>query len=305
MSYREENKVKANFDDAYIQPTPHEYVREMASHAYQIGEQTRPYCIAATELLKERNAEAWPLQMLDVGCSYGMGSAFVRHGCSFDEIVAFFASRAPMDYPSCCAAMRKWLNVIPPVWDMRCIGMDRATQAIEFGLHAGLLDGGIGRNLEDPAVHPTETDLKWFRSCNLLVSTGAIGYVTETTLSKVLPHLGADHPDGFGPLSVITILRMFDIEPIISVFEQSGLCLTSVPGIRLPQRNFADNAEQISVRRLLHEKGINTRNYEDEGMLYADLFVAAPVEQLSELLERVQSVHSKLSSSEEFSYSHR
>ena len=305
MSYRTENKAKANFDDAYVQPTPHDYVRSMALHNYQIGDRTRPYCIAAAELLKERNAEAWPLQMLDVGCSYGMGSAFVRHGCSVDEIVSFFASRAPMDYSSCCAAMRKWLNIIPPARDMRCVGMDSAAPAIQFGLDAGLLDGGIGRNLEDPDAHPTETDLKWFRSCNLLVSTGAIGYVTETTLSKVLPHLGEDHPDGFGPLAVISILRMFEIGPIVSAFDRAGLCLTSVPGIRLPQRNFVDKAEQSSVRRLLHDRGISTRNYEDEGTLYADLFVAAPDEQLSELAEKMKLAQSQMSFEEELLYSHR
>ncbi len=305
MTYRTENKVKANFDDAYRQPTPHDYVRKMALHAYQIGDRTRPYCIAAAELLKERNAEAWPLQMLDVGCSYGMGSAFIRYECSFDEIVSFFASRAPVEYYLCCAAMRKWLNVIPPARDMRCVGMDSAAPAIQFGLDAGLLDGGIGRNLEDPDVHPTKTDLQWFRSSNLLVSTGAIGYVTETTLSKVLPHLGQDHPDGFGPLAVVSILRMFEVEPIASAFERSGLRLTSVPGVRLPQRNFVDQAEQISVCRLLHERGINTSNYEDEGKLYADLFVAAPAEQLSELVETMKLAQSQTSFAEELLYSHR
>jgi hypothetical protein len=234
-----------------------------------------------------------------------MGSAFIRYGCSFDEIVAFFSSRAPKDYASCCEVMRMWLNVTSPVSDMRCVGLDSSAPAIRFGLDSGLLEGGISRDLEDAHVFPTETDLEWFRSCNFLVSTGAIGYVSERTFSKVLPHLGKDHPSDFGPFAVVTILRMFDVEPIYSVFKRSGLRLTSVPEIRLPQRNFADESEQVQICGILHDKGIDTKKYEDEGTLFADLFVAAPVEQLAELVERVKLVESKLSREEVFSFIHR
>ena len=293
-----ENKAKANFNDVYIQPTPHDYVQKMGLLNYQIGEQARPYCLAAAELLEERTVKARPVRMLDVGCSYGMGSAFLRHGCSFDEMATFLSSCAPTDYSSCCEEMREWLQGSPPVSDMECVGLDSSAPAIRFGLDAGLLDGGIPRNFEDPEVLPTETDRQWIGSCNLLISTGAIGYVTENTLSKVLPHLGEDHPSAFGPFSVVTILRMFDIEPISSVFAQSGLCLAPVLGIRLPQRNFADESEQIKVCDLLHDKGIDTTKFEDEGTLFADLFVAAPVEQLPDLVERVKLVQSKLPSAE-------
>ncbi|NQT83602.1 hypothetical protein HQ563_11280 [bacterium] len=305
MNYGAENEAKANFDDVYVQPTPHAYVRKMALHGYQIGEQARPYCLAAAELLKERNGEAWPVQMLDVGCSYGMGSAFVKYGCSFDEIVAFFSSRAPKDYASCCEVMRMWLNVTSPVSDMRCVGLDSSAPAIQFGLDSGLLEGGLSRDLEDADVLPTETDVKWFRSCNFLMSTGAIGYVSERTFSKVLPHLGKDHPSDFGPFALVTTLRMFDIEPIYRIFKQSGLRLTSVPGIRLPQRNFADESEQMQICRILHDKRIDTKKYEDEGTLFADLFVAAPVEQLTQLVEKVKLVESKLSSANIFSFIQR
>ncbi|MEA3274203.1 MAG: hypothetical protein U9Q81_02685, partial [Pseudomonadota bacterium] len=114
MSYDTANEAKASFDDVYTAPTPHAYIASMAKNGYEIGEQARPYCAAAAELLQERNGDAWPVQMLDVGCSYGIGSAFVKYGCSFDEMVAFFLSRAPREYHATCEAMRLWLNVAPP-----------------------------------------------------------------------------------------------------------------------------------------------------------------------------------------------
>ena len=280
MTYEEENEAKATFDDVYRQPTPHAYVQKMASHGYQIGEQARPYCFEATQLLNELNSDAWPVQMLDLGCSYGMASAFLKYGCSFEEIVAFFASRAPEELAACAEVTRMWLNVAPPACDVRCVGLDSSEPAVSFALKAGLLDGGIAKNYEDPAVQPSKADIEWFRSCNLLVSTGAIGYVTEESLRKVLPHLGKDHPTKYGPFAVVTILRMFDTQPIIACFEEAGMTMVRVPEIRLPQRNFADEKEREGVISVLHKQGIETAGLEDEGKLYADLYVAAADDQL-------------------------
>ena len=303
--FEAENEAKANFDSVYTEPTPHSYIAEMAHNGYQIGEQARPYGIAAAELLQALNGSARLIQMLDVGCSYGMGSVFTKYGCSFDELVAFFASRAPKDYASCCEVMRMWLNVAPPVCEMRSVGLDSSRPAILFALDSGLLDGGIARDYENPEIIPTQEEINWFRSCNLLVCTGAIGYVTEETFSKVLPHLGQDSSGKYGPVAVMTILRMFENEKIRDVFEEHNFEFMPVPGISLPQRNFRDNDERTKVLNILHQKGIDTEGYEDEGTLYADLYVAAPESQVDELVEQMQNVKTENDNLERLNYIRR
>ena len=293
MSYDNANEAKASFDDVYTAPTPHAYIASMAKNCYEIDEQARPYCAAAAELLQERNGDAWSVQMLDVGCSYGMGSAFVKYGCSFDEMVAFFLSRAPREYHATCEATRMWLNVAPPAYDLRAVGLDSSKPAIRFAVDAGLLDGGIALDLERPEVSPTEDDHGWFRSCNLLISTGAIGYVTQRTLEVILRDLGKDHPGNFGPCAVVTILRMFDRSPIEAVFKEHGFTFEAVPGVRLPQRRFIDAKERQKVLSLLHDRGIDTCEWEDRGKHYADLFIAAPPRQFSLLLERMSETWSE------------
>jgi len=293
MSYDKANEVKASFDDVYTSPTPHAYIAAMAKSGYQIGEQARPYCAAAAELLREHNGDTWPVQMVDVGCSYGIGAAFVKYGCSFDEMVAFFSSRAPREYHAACEAMRMWLNLTPPACEVRAVGLDSSKPAIRFALDAGLLDGGIARDFEGADVAPTEDESAWFRSCNLLISTGAVGYVTERTLDVVLRHLGRDHPGDFGPFAAVTILRMFDLSPIETVFEDHGFTFGGVPGVRLPQRRFTDVEERQKVLSLLHDRGIDTRDWEGHGKQYADLFIAAPPGQFSLLLERMSETRSE------------
>jgi hypothetical protein len=305
VMYNQENEAKATFDKVYVQPTPHAYVQNMALHGYQIGEQARPYCLEATQLLNELNSNAWPVQMLDLGCSYGMASAFLKYGCSFDEIVAFFGSRAPKELIACAEVTRMWLNVAPPACDIRCVGLDSSEPAVSFALRAGLLDGGIAKNYEDKTVQPSKEDIEWFRSCNMLVSTGAIGYVTEESLRKILPHLGKDHPTKYGPFAVVTILRMFEIDTVRECFGEAGLTLTQVPDIRLAQRNFADDNERDGVISLLHEQGVDTTGYEDTGTLYADLYVAAAEDHIDRLVSLMQKVETQIDKDSNVGYIQR
>ena len=291
MVYEKENEAKANFDDVYMAPTPHAYIATMAKTGYEIGEKARPYCTAAAELLQECNGDVWPVQMLDVGCSYGMGSAFVKYGCSFDEMVAFFASRVPEEYVLACEVVRSWLNVTAPACDVRTVGLDSSEPALQFAVDAGMLDGSIAKNFEDSETTPSDDDIGWFRSCNLMIATGAIGYGTEKSLDVILRHLGQAHPADTGPFVVLTILRMFNVEPIHRVFETHGMEFGPAAGIRLPQRRFEDDREQEEVLRILHGKGLDTQEWEDEGRHYADLYIAAPTaEQFADLLERMRHV---------------
>jgi hypothetical protein len=216
----------------------------------------------------------------------------VKYGCSFDEMVAFFSTRAPEDFHEACNAMKAWLNVTPDPNNVRCIGLDSSAPAIHFAEEAGLLDYGIARNLEDPEVTPTEEECSWLRKCNLLISTGSIGYVTERTMNQVLKHVSKNHSNEFGPIAVLTILRMFDSTSIRDSFESQGFRFERVPGIMLSQRRFADEDEQNGVLDILHEKNIDTTNWEDEGRLYAELYIAAKPDHFPALLERMKETHS-------------
>lgn len=263
----------------------------MAKSGYEICEQARPYCIAAAELLKTHNGDAWPVQMLDIGCSYGMGSAFVKYGISRDEMVAFFSTQAPQDLHAACEAMRAWIKT-PMPYDIRCVGLDSSNPAIRFAMSAGLLDDSIARDFENPDITPNAEERSLLRSCNLLTSTGAIGYITDHTMAHVVEHAGNDHPSEFGPVAVLTILRMFDATPIRDVFEKHDLRFEKVPEVMLPQRRFTDENERKGVLKTLHDKGIDTSEWEDQGKQFAELFIAAKRDHFPELLEKMNETRS-------------
>lgn len=263
---------KTSFGSIYTEPTPHSYFAEMRRLGYQIGEQARPYCLAAARVLKKR-LPMWPVQVLDVGCSYGVGAAFVKHGCTFEELVSFYASRAPKDYAACAAATRAWLNVVPPLLDARVTGLDASEPAARFAEEAGLLERGLARNYEETL--PSEEDRDLLRSCNMLMCTGAVGYVTEKTFSRIVPELGRYAPGGQGALAVITVLRMYDVASIRDCFVTLGYEFERVEDVRLPQRAFSDQREQRDILDRLKKRNIDTDGWESHGVLYADLYIAA------------------------------
>lgn len=295
VSYAQENEAKAHFDDVYTAPTPHAYIATMAQVGYEIGEQARPYCQAAARLLQAVNGDVWPVHMLDIGCSYGIGTAFVRNGCSFDEMVAFFGTRAPTEYAACCSATRVWLNATPPQCDVRAVGLDSSAPAIRFAVDAGLLDKGCAHDLEEPGTAPTPSERSWFRSCNLVMCVGAIGYVGARTFESVLDELGKDHPGAFGPAAVMTVLRMFDAEPVAGAFEERGYRCGPVPGVRLPQRRFRDAEERDQVLGVLQRRGIEVEGFETRGRLLADLYIAARPERFDELGGALVAAHEERS----------
>ncbi|MGB3727721.1 MAG: hypothetical protein WBA70_00545 [Thermodesulfobacteriota bacterium] len=291
MTYETDNKAKTCFDEVYTSPTPHAYIAMMAKSGYEICEQSRPYCIAAAEVLKSHTEDAGPVQMLDIGCSYGMGSAFVKYGISRDELVAFFSTQAPQGLHAACESMRSWIKT-PTPYDIRCVGLDSSNPAIRFAMRAGLLDDYIARDFENPDITPNAEERSLLRSCNLLISTGAIGYITDRTMAHVVRDAGKDQPSEFGPLAVLTILRMFDATPIRDVFEKNGLRFEKVPEVMLPQRRFTDENERKSVSKTLHDKHIDTSEWEDRGKQYAELFIAAKPDHFPELLEKMNETRS-------------
>ena len=147
-SYRVVNEVKASFDDVYQAPTPHAYFAEMNRLEYAIGQEARPFFHAAVALMRRQFNNTVTIRMLDLGCSYGVGSALVKYGFSFGEIADFFETHTETTYRQCVKDTREWLAESGPVKPISCVGADASAEAIKFAAEAGLLDGGIAHDLE-------------------------------------------------------------------------------------------------------------------------------------------------------------
>ncbi len=271
------NDAKASFDDIYTQPTPHGYFGELVKLDYSICDEARPFVVAAAGLLRRWDAR---VRMLDIGCSYGINSAAVRHGLSFAELARYFAIHGPREPEAAVEATRAGLAAARLAVDMECIGLDVSTPAVRFAQRVGLLDRGIVADLEGDGAALAPDDAEWVRPVNLLLATGAIGYVTERTIDVLLRQLGDGARDA---VFLFTVLRVFDPAPIASCLQRFGLVTREVDDVLLPQRRFFDQEEQRGIVDVLESAGLDA-SQERAGRHYARLFVAANPERLAELL---------------------
>jgi hypothetical protein len=67
---------------------------------------------------------------------------------------------------------------------------------------------------------------------------------------------------------------MFDMDDIEKTFETYNYSIVKSDIKPIIQRNFSDTKEKEETISILHEMGINTKEYEDNGNLYADFYIA-------------------------------
>jgi len=271
------NEAKASFASAYTQDTPHDYFLHLGKLDYSICDETRPFCAAAANLVRGWDSR---VRMLDIGCSYGINAAIVKHGILFAELARFFESSVPRESDAAHERVRDALSKNGRSVEMESVGLDVSAPAVGFARRAGLLDHGIVADLERGPDTLSREDRDWIRGVNLIVATGAIGYVTDRTLSAVLGTMGAQASNA---IVLLTVLRVFDSDPIVQALRQHGLETAAIPRVLLPQRRFHGDGEQNRIVQVLRERGLDPEP-EKAGRHYARILVAARGDRLSRVL---------------------
>jgi hypothetical protein len=132
---------------------------------------------------------------------------------------------------------------------LEIVGIDPADQAVSYAVDAGTLDGAVSTNLEKN--DPTAEDAALIENADLLISTGCVGYVTETSLERLVessPRLWMAH----------VVLRMFDFATVEEMLGEHGYVTEKLDGL-FPQRRFASAEEQQHVLDNLGRLGIDAR----------------------------------------------
>ena len=281
--YEKNNSVKTSFDACYIAPTPHQYFHNMSAVGYRMGEYMNPFLAALVE------ASVLPprlVRVLDLGCSYGVSGALLKTDCSYQDLVEFVHRETSSDYSSCAADVRRYLELHPAREDVEVLGIDSSAEAVRFATASGMIDEGIACNLEDHKVELTKNERNLLRRCDVFLSTGVIGYVTDTSVSRILDDFGHDARGQLGPLAIMSVLELFDPTAIATAFSKHGYRFGQLP-VRLPQRYFADEQEREGVLKAIRDRGESTAVQESEGQMFASLYIASYPESFDVLTKKV------------------
>jgi len=269
--YRDANSGKADFNRIYNQLDPRSYFSTLGALDYAIPERAAPVFLKLFKAYEASRAKD-ALTVLDIGCSYGINAAVLKYGCRMEELRARYGAldaehAAPQDV---LRADRKLFESREPKRELSVVGIDCAQFAASYAFWAGLLDDAIPENLEreDPSPQAAET----LARCDLVISTGVVGYVTERTFERI----AACQPTNEMPWIASFVLRMFDYDPIAASLKRYGYATEKLAGRVFRQRRFADADEQRHVEEQLAAKGISPKGLERDGHYLAELYLSRP-----------------------------
>ncbi|UAK30461.1 class I SAM-dependent methyltransferase [Nocardia asteroides] len=258
---------KASFDDIYDRPDPRAYYARMSDLDYRIPELAKPFFQQQIREFRASARIAVPT-VLDIGCSYGVNAALLRFDTTIGELAGHYAV-TDIDRAGLIQRDRARVAARAGADDVRFLGMDASRPALDYAREAGLLHEVVHADLE--SGEPTDEQRALLASADLVVSTGCIGYVTEKTLTRV----ATAHPRR-RPWMAHFVLRMFDFAPIEAELAALGYRTEQAPGL-YEQRRFASATEQAQVLNTLSANGIDTTGREDQGWLYANLYISRPL----------------------------
>ncbi|WP_255430768.1 hypothetical protein [Candidatus Nitrosopumilus sp. SW] len=88
-----ELKIKKDFTNIYTQKFPNSYLKEMKRLDYRIPDKTKPLYLSIAKQLSNKLSKK--LKIMDVGSSYGINSALMKHNLTMSELDDFFLKEEP------------------------------------------------------------------------------------------------------------------------------------------------------------------------------------------------------------------
>ncbi|MBU6296930.1 MAG: hypothetical protein KGJ79_02240 [Alphaproteobacteria bacterium] len=270
-SYQQANAGKADFEWTYNRLDPRSYFQVLGALDYAIPERAAPIFLKtfdAYATARRRDA----LTVLDLGCSYGINAAVLKYGRTMEELREHYNSLDEQEIAPRDVLRADQTDFFDgnPKRDIAIVGIDRAQFASSYGFWAGLLDDAIPEDFElnDPTPQAASTIAR----CDLVISTGVVGYVTERTFTRIL----RCQPENEMPWVASFVLRMFDYGPVAATLEQFGYVTEKLAGRYFRQRRFADDAERKHVERLLEKRNLCTSGLEANGHYLAEFYLSRP-----------------------------
>jgi len=261
---------KIDVDDLYAAPSPAAYVQFLCAHDYRLPlHATTILRTVLSELRARRNRKT--LRVLDLGCSYGIMSAFLRHDLDLDALHKHYhdgydTARAPEDVYRSDA---DWFAASRRDDGLAIVGIDPAGPAVDYAGATGLIDDGCALSLENDA--PLAGDVaRMLSGLDLVFSTGVIGYAGVQTIRRLLALNVATQP-----WLLNFVLRGVDYGPIAQFLAGEGYVTARDRNI-YRQRKFAGDEERERWLDNLRRQGIDAAGCETTGYSCAELFLSRP-----------------------------
>ena len=266
-----ELKVKKDFTDIYTQDSPYEYLKEMDRLEYSISDSTKPLYNSIIEQLEDTLSR--PINVLDLGSSYGINSSLMKYNLTMSELNNFFLNGTKPTKKE----TKQFYEECTSNDNMNFYQIDISEEALKFSEEMDLCERGVNIDLEAEKLNLLESLPKM----DVVIATGCVGYIGYKSFSNILKVIKNRQSNSIeseteyvAPIFAFSVLRMFNMDDIEEVFEMYGYTVVKSDIEPIRQRSFSDPKEKAQTISILHDMKINTKKYEDDGNFYADFYIA-------------------------------
>jgi hypothetical protein len=262
---------KANFTDLYNQHSPRSYFAALKPLEYTIPQQVLPLIQKLHQLSGQ---SATSSAILDVCCSYGINGGLLRHQVNIDTWTAHYTGSELSAKEQVLADKEFFASRARPSRPV-VLGFDKADHAVRYALDVGLIDAGWVADLEHE--DPSPELCRALQDINLVICTGAVGYLTSRTFDRIMAAIGGSSK----PWVLSTVIRTSSYDEIGTKLGEHGLVTEKLPGVVLRQRRFASAQEQGDAVAQVVALGVDPIGFEDKGYLCADVYISRPFAETS------------------------
>lgn len=259
------NEAKAKFDNVYNSPDPRGYFRELGALDYRIPTEAKPVFRRVMRAMEREH-----LKVVDIGCSYGINAAILRYDLSFAALARRYQDESMEELSVAevvCEDAHEFAEM-PEALDASFVGLDVAREAVGYARAVGLIEEAVVENLE--AQPMSDQARAAVADADLIITTGAVGYVTERTFTRVLDAVG------HAPWIATFSLRQFPFDAIAEELKSFDIETEHLAGRHFMQRAFKDEAEKEGAIEAVRAAGCDPTGLESAGCYYADFYLSRP-----------------------------
>ena len=258
---------KIDLSAIYDRPDPRPYYQTLVNLDYQIPAVAEAnFCATINARRQSRGSKR--VTLLDVGSSYGVNAAILKHKVDLLDLFRLYSRETTksLSRSELVARDRKLFAELRTDREIKMVGLDVAGEALDYAAEVGIIDAGLATNLE--LRPPPIEDKELLAGIDIVISTGAIGYVGVPTFSRILDCAESS------PWFALFALRMFPIDEMAGMLHSRGYAVYRQRGRTYRQRRFAGADEKQEVLARLAALRIDPAGLEAEGWYHAEFYFA-------------------------------
>lgn len=260
------DSAKTCLKHTYLQNDPRPTMRALGRLDYTLADIAAPIF---RQLIAARTSYAGrKLQVLDLGCAWGIGAALLRFPLSFATVQARYTAREMQALePIEVEELDRLYYAAWPRDGHRYLGVDGREAAVSYAHRVGTVDCGITADLE--RADPDDALAAEILRTDIIVATGRIGVRSAVRLAQAARR---DDP----PWIAMFMNRATPGDELAAALEPLGLVTERFDGGSFVQRRFESAAEKDRALAVLQGRDLDPAGKEADGWLHADLYVARP-----------------------------